>query len=130
VTSDRLETVVRVFRPAQLVVIQSLLLQAGIFVCPTGFHHLTNQWPLALALGGIEVRVPEVQADDARALLESLPPLWMPAYEISRSGSSGCWRCWSFTASPAFLHPCFQPKSCLRGASAPGEVIEIFKARR
>ena len=85
-SGDRLETVARVFRPAQLVVIQSLLLQAGIFVCPTGFHHLTNQWPLALALGGIEVRVPEVQADDARALLESLPPLSMPAYEISRSG--------------------------------------------
>jgi hypothetical protein len=83
--SDRLETVARVFRPAQLLVIQSVLRQAGILVCPIGYHHLTNQWPIALALGGIELRVPEAQADDARALLESLPPLWMPACEISSS---------------------------------------------
>jgi len=83
--SDRLETVAKVYRPAQLLVIQSLLQQADILVCPTGYHHLTNQWPIALGLGGIELRVPEAQADDARALLESLPPLWMPAYEFSKS---------------------------------------------
>ena len=73
-TSDRLEPVARVFTPAQLVVVQSLLHQARIAVCPVGYHHLTNQWPLALALGGIELRVPESQAEDARALLASLPP--------------------------------------------------------
>src|SRR5580765_3934986 len=84
--SDRLETVARVFRPAQLLLIQSLLRQADILVCPVGYHHLTNQWPIALGLGGIELRVPEVQADDARALLESVPPLWMPPYQISRNG--------------------------------------------
>jgi hypothetical protein len=83
--SDRLETVARVFRPAQLLVIQSVLQQADILVCPIGYHHLTNQWPLALALGGIELRVPEAQADDAHELLESLPPLWMPDCEISKS---------------------------------------------
>jgi hypothetical protein len=85
VSADGLVTVARVYRPAQLLVIQSLFQQAGILVCPTGYHHLTNQWEIALALGGIELRVPEVQADDARALLESLPPLSIPAYEISRS---------------------------------------------
>ena len=84
-SSDRLETVARVFRPAQLLVIQSVLRQAGILVCPIGYHHLSNQWPYTLALGGIELRVPEAQEDDARALLESLPPLWMPEYEISRN---------------------------------------------
>lgn len=80
---DRLETVAMVFRPAQLLVIQSVLRQADILVCPIGYHHLTNQWPIALALGGIELRVPEAQADDARALLESLPPLSLPAHQIS-----------------------------------------------
>ena len=84
-TGDRLETVARVFRPAQLLVIQSVLRQADILVCPIGYHHLTNQWPIALALGGIEMRVPEAQAADARALLESLPPLPIPAYQISES---------------------------------------------
>jgi hypothetical protein len=82
---SELETVARVYRPAQLAVIQSLLQQADILVCPIGYHHLTNQWPIALALGGIELRVPEVQADDARALLESLPPLWMPAHEFGKN---------------------------------------------
>ena len=73
--SDRLETVARVFSPAQLLVVQSLLHQARIRVCPVGYHHLANQWPMALALGGIELRVPEVQAEEARVLLAELPPL-------------------------------------------------------
>ena len=72
---DRLETVARVFSPAQMVVVQSLLYQARILVCPIGYHHLTNQWPYALGLGGIELRVPEAQAEDARALLAAMPPL-------------------------------------------------------
>jgi hypothetical protein len=59
------------------------MLQAGIPVCPIGYHHLTNQWPIALALDGIALRVPEAQADDARALLESLPPLFLPAHAFS-----------------------------------------------
>ena len=84
-SGDRLETVARVFRPAQLLVIQSVLRQADILVCPIGYHLLSNQWPYALALGGIELRVPEAQADDARALLESLPPLPLPASQFGET---------------------------------------------
>ena len=82
---DRLETVGRVFRPAQLLVVQSLLEQAGIWLCPIGYHHLTNQWPYAIGLDGIELRVPEAQAEEARALLASLPPLPPPVEEFGRN---------------------------------------------
>jgi hypothetical protein len=83
--SDKLETIGWVFRPAQLFVVQSLLEQAGILLCPIGYHLLTNDWPLALALSGIELRVPEADAEEARALLASLPPLLPPAQEFGRS---------------------------------------------
>lgn len=82
--SDRLATLGWVFRPAQLLVVQSLLEQAGIMLCPLSYHYITNDWPIALALGGIELRVPEAQAEEARALLASLPPLLPPAQEFGR----------------------------------------------
>jgi hypothetical protein len=84
-TSDRLETVGWVFRPAQLLVVQSLLEQANIPHCLIGYHHITNQWPLALALGGIELRVPEVRAEEARELFASMPPLEPPTQEFGTS---------------------------------------------
>jgi hypothetical protein len=83
-SGDRLETLGWVFRPAQLLVVQSLLEQAGVMLCPLGYHHLTNQWPIAIALGGIELRVPAEQAEEARALLAALPPLLPPAQEFGR----------------------------------------------
>lgn len=84
-TSDRLETIGWVFRPAQLLVVQSLLEQADIPVCLVGYHHVTNQWPLALALGGIELRVPEARAEDARALFAMLPPLEPSTHEFGKN---------------------------------------------
>jgi hypothetical protein len=83
--SDRLEAVAWVFRPAQYLVVQSLLLQMGIPVCPIGYHHISNQWPYTFAPGGIELRVPEARADEARALLVSLPPLLPPAQMFGRN---------------------------------------------
>jgi hypothetical protein len=80
--SERLSTIGWVFRPAQLLVVQSLLAHEGLLLCPLGYHHLTNQWPIAVALGGIELRVPEGQAEEARALLAASPPLPPPAQEF------------------------------------------------
>ena len=84
-TSDQLATIGWVFRPAQYLVVKSLLLQLDVTVCPIGYHHASNQWPYGLALGGIELRVPETRADEARALLASLPPLLPPAQMFGRN---------------------------------------------
>jgi len=75
---DRFETVAFVYDQSQLALLLSLFESEGIWVVPTAYFHATAQWNLALALGGVELRVHEADAVAARALVARIDPILSP----------------------------------------------------
>ena len=63
------ETVAITYSQPETVVMLSMFTFYGIPAYAVGFGHAQVQWPLALALGGIAVRVDPSAASEARALL-------------------------------------------------------------
>ena len=69
------ETVAFVYCPSDLALLLSLFESEDIFVLPIGRRHASADPPLTTALGGVELRVHAEDADDARRVLASLPPI-------------------------------------------------------
>lgn len=72
---DRFETVAWVYDPSDLALLLSLFESEDIFVLPIGRLHAAADPPLTTALGGVALRVHADDADDARLVLASLPPI-------------------------------------------------------
>jgi hypothetical protein len=72
---DRFETVAFVYSPSDLALLLSLFESEDVFVLPVGRWHASVDAPVATALGGVELRVHPEDADDARLVLASLPPI-------------------------------------------------------
>jgi hypothetical protein len=72
---DRFETVAFVYSPADLALLLSLFESEDIFVFTVGRWHASVDPPLTTALGGVALRVHAADADDARQVLASLPPI-------------------------------------------------------
>lgn len=69
---DPFETVAIAYRPAQVMVLLSLFEWYGVPVYAKSFWHVSTDWQLALALGGIPIRVDREFAEEARALLSEV----------------------------------------------------------
>jgi hypothetical protein len=76
-----LETVAIVYSQPQLALFLSLLEQERIWVVPISYAHVSVQWSLTLALGGVQLRVHASDADAAWKLLAGLD-----RFEFSRRG--------------------------------------------
>jgi hypothetical protein len=70
--TDRLETLAWVYSPAELAVMLSWLRSADVSVFPMSARHISVQPALAVALGGVELRVRREDAPRARALLAGI----------------------------------------------------------
>ena len=75
------ETVAIVYSQPQLALFLSLFEQERIWVVPISYGHVSAQWNLTLALGGVRLRVHPSDADAARELLAGLD-----RYAFSRRG--------------------------------------------
>ena len=64
-------TVARYFEPAEAHVVRALLDSAGLEAVVADEHHVTANYPLSTALGGVRVQVPSEHADAARALVDA-----------------------------------------------------------
>jgi hypothetical protein len=67
--SDRLETIAYVYSQPELAVLLSLLEDEDIRVTPVGRGHISVDWTITVALGGVELRVHAADAARARARL-------------------------------------------------------------
>lgn len=67
----KLVTVFTSFNPVQAQLIRSLLEAAGLFATVTHETAALTTEGYAMSVGGIEVQVPEDQAEDARALINT-----------------------------------------------------------
>jgi hypothetical protein len=72
VTSERFETVAWVYDQFELALLLALFEQADIWVVPMGLHHVSVDWSVTVALGGVRLRVHEEDAAAALALLAGL----------------------------------------------------------
>ena len=70
--ADRFETVAFVYSQDELALLLSLFESEGIWVVPVAYQHAAVQWTVTVALGGVALRVREVDGDAARALLSTL----------------------------------------------------------
>lgn len=75
VAADRFETLAWVYSQPELAVILSALEQEGIRVIAVGQGHAAVQWNWTIALGGVELRVPAVEAERARARFADFEPM-------------------------------------------------------
>jgi len=80
VTQRELVTVGWAYGPAEAALVTALLLASGITVFPHSWYLATIRWDWTHALGGIELKVPAGQADDARALLAQNPVARRPRH--------------------------------------------------
>jgi hypothetical protein len=71
---DRFATIAYVYSPSDLAILLSRLGYEGIYTCCVGRGHASVEPGLTTALGGVRVRVPEVDLKDAQAILASLDP--------------------------------------------------------
>lgn len=69
---NRFETVAWVYSQSELAVLLSFLASEDIYVLPVARGHASVEWNLTLAFGGIEVRVHEAEAQNARVLLAGI----------------------------------------------------------
>ncbi len=69
---DRFVTVAIVYSQTELPVLLGLLRTNGIWAHPVGAGHASIDWPLAVAFGGIEVRVHAEDAPEAARLLSGV----------------------------------------------------------
>ena len=70
--SDRFVTAAIVYSQPELAVLLALFEQEGILVLPHSSRHVSVEWPLTLALGGIRLRIHEEDADRAGELLSGI----------------------------------------------------------
>jgi hypothetical protein len=68
----RFETIAYVYSQTELGVLLSLLEHEDIWVVPIGRGHSSVDWPITVALGGVELRVHEADAARARAALAAV----------------------------------------------------------
>jgi hypothetical protein len=66
---DRFETIAFVYGQPELAALLSLLEHEDIWVSPVGRGHISVDWTITVALGGVELRVHAADAARARALL-------------------------------------------------------------
>lgn len=64
-------TVARYFEPSEAHVVRALLESAGLDATVADDHHVTLNYPLSTALGGVRVQVPADQAGAAAELVEA-----------------------------------------------------------
>jgi hypothetical protein len=66
-----LVTVARYYDPTEAQIVRSLLESAGIPASVAEANHITANWPIAVALGGVRVQVPSSHHDQARDLVSA-----------------------------------------------------------
>ncbi|WP_295359712.1 DUF2007 domain-containing protein [Arenimonas sp.] len=62
-------TIARYFEPSEAHIVRALLESAGFSATVADEHHVTANYPLSTALGGVRVQVPDEQAGEALALV-------------------------------------------------------------
>lgn len=62
-------TVARYFEPSEAHVVRALLESAGFDATVADEHHVTANYPLSTALGGVRVQVPQDQVEAAQELV-------------------------------------------------------------
>ena len=70
--SEQLQTLVtveRIYDPIEAHIVGGRLQSEGIQVHLSGIQHISANWMLAFALGGVQIQVPAPQADQARGIL-------------------------------------------------------------
>ena len=68
-SSGSLVTLDRFYDPIEARIVAGRLEASGIPVHLAGIHHISANWMLALALGGVQLQVPSARADEAREIL-------------------------------------------------------------
>ena len=72
-----MDTVAVAYAQPELALLLSRLHWHGIHTAAVGQGHVSLDWALTVALGGVRIRVPAEQAEEARALLAEVePPRW------------------------------------------------------
>jgi len=74
-TSDRFETIAYVYSQSDLALLMSVFESEDIWLVAIGRLHIAVNPGVATALGGVELRVHAVDAEDARTVLASLDPV-------------------------------------------------------
>ena len=64
-------TVARYFEPSEAHVVRALLASAGLHATVADEHHVTANYPISTALGGVRVQVPPDEVEAANALIAS-----------------------------------------------------------
>lgn len=80
---DRFETIAYVYSQPELAVLLSLFGWEDIFILPINRHTISVAPSLAIALGGVQLRVHPADADRARALLATIDQsraFWGPVF--------------------------------------------------
>lgn len=72
---DRFETIAFVYSQPELAVLRALLEHEDIWVAPVGRGHISVDWTITVALGGVALRVHEADAARARARLAEIDPV-------------------------------------------------------
>jgi hypothetical protein len=62
-------TVARYFEPSEAHVVRALLESAGLRATVADEHHVTANYPISTALGGVRVQVPDENFEAAKALV-------------------------------------------------------------
>jgi hypothetical protein len=62
-------TVARFFEPSEAHVVRALLESAGLMATVADDHHVTANYPISTALGGVRVQVPSEDLEAARELV-------------------------------------------------------------
>lgn len=62
-------TVARYFEPSEAHVVRALLESAGLMATVADEHHVTANYPISTALGGVRVQVPDEHVEAAMALV-------------------------------------------------------------
>ncbi|WP_128291373.1 hypothetical protein [Afifella aestuarii] len=65
-----LTTIAHVYGPSQTSLAICMLKAHGIVVVPVGQQHISVAWHYSVALGGVALRVPSSQAEDAQEILK------------------------------------------------------------
>lgn len=67
--TDEFVTIDRFFDPVEARIVAGRLEAAGIPVHLLGIHHVSANWMLAVALGGVRLQVPQTRVEEAKHLL-------------------------------------------------------------
>lgn len=93
-------TIARYFEPSEAHVVRALLESAGLRATVADEHHVTANYPLSTALGGVRVQVPAEEAEAAAELVAAYSRGELDAGDGDGAAAGGCPACGSQRVTP------------------------------